>query len=429
MGKSVIDTIRQTTKSKSFLVMTVLMAGIIAGLFYYQPGVGYEIVSNGEHVGYARTKLEAESAVNNMKNRILEEKGEGATFDTEITYVKGKMGENTFTSAEVMKYNFENSIDVKVPAYLIKKDSEFVMAVKDEETAKQVLEVAKSPYKKETNDIISNVKVDFVQDVKIVKLEHVSETKILPQNEALATVNPSTSVSRSNAVRTTTATPAKKVNIFDVKTTYQEFSTKPVEPGVKKVPNSDLYVGETKLLSEGQPGVREIYTQVTLVNGNKVEAKTLSQKVAKKAVDKVVYYGTKTRPVVNSTRGRSTRGGGSVVVSGNASGVAGIAMKYLGTPYVYGGTSPRGFDCSGFTQYVYRQAGVNLPRTSGAQSRAGQYVSLSNIKSGDLLYGPGHVGIYIGNGQYIHSPVPGQSVRIQPISTFPGLSHGVRVIG
>lgn len=424
MGRSIIDVMRQTTKSKSFLVMTVLMAGIVAGLFYYQPGVGYEIVSNGEHVGYARTKLEAESAVNSLKEKILKEKGEGATFEADVTYIKGKMGENTFTSEEVMKYNFESSLDVKVPAYLIKRDQEFVMAVRDEETAKQVLEVAKKPYKKEANKIISNVRVDFVQDVKIVKLEHISESKILPQNEALATVNPSTSVSRSNATRTLATGTAKKATLFDVKTTYQEFSTKPVEPGLKKVPNSDLYVGETKLLSEGTPGVREVYTQVTLINGTKIDAKTVAQKVAKKPVDKVVYYGTKVRPIVKSTRGKS-----AVIVSGNATGVAGIAMKYLGTPYVYGGTSPNGFDCSGFTQYVYRQAGVSLPRTSGAQSRAGQYVSLSNIKSGDLLYGPGHVGIYIGNGQYIHSPVPGQSVRIQPISTFPRLSHGVRVIG
>lgn len=420
MMKHLIDKIQKSTKSKSFLVMTLLMTTVIAGLFYYQPGVGYEIVSNGEHVGYARTMLEAEQAVDSMKNSILEKKGANATFDADITYVKGKMGEKNFTDSNVMQYNFENSLDIKVPAYLIKKDQEFIMAVRDEATAQQVLEVAKSPYKKEKTNIISNVSVDFVQDVKIVKLDHVSEANVLQSHEALAAVNPSTTISRSNTTRTLQTGPLKKTGLFDVKTTYQEFSKKEVAPGLKKVPNSDLYVGETKLLSEGKPGVREIYTQVTLVNGATVEKKTLAQEVTQKPVDKVVYYGTKIRPVTTK---------GKIVYSGDASGVAGIALKYLGTPYVYGGTSPSGFDCSGFTQYVYRQAGINLPRTSGSQSRAGQYVSLSNIKSGDLLYGPGHVGIYLGNGQYIHAPVPGQSVRIQPISTFPRLSHGVRLIG
>lgn len=419
MMKHLIDNIKKTTKSKSFLAMTVLMAGIITGLFYYQPGVGYEIISNGEHIGYARTMHEAELAVTNMKNTIFEKKGSEATFDAEISFVKGKMGEKNFTTAEVMQYNFEESLDIKVPAYLIKKDQEFVMAVQDEATAQQVLEIAKSPYKKETSATVSNVNVDFVQNVQIVKLDHVSESKILTSNEALATVNPSTSVSRS-ATRTLATGPAKKQSVFDIKTTYQEFSKKEVAPGVKKVPNSDLYVGQTKLLSEGKPGVREVYSQVTLINGNPVEKKTLSQSVTQKPVDKVVYYGTKIKPVTTK---------GKIVLSGDASGVAGIALKYLGTPYVYGGTSPSGFDCSGFTQYVYRQVGISLPRTSGSQSRAGEYVSLSNIKSGDLLYGPGHVGIYIGNGQYVHAPVPGQSVRVQPISTFPRLSHGVRLIG
>ncbi len=418
MLKTVTEKIRQTTRSKSFLAMTILMSAVIGGLFYFQPGVGYEIVSNGEHVGYARTKVEAELAVNNMKNKIFEEKGEEATFESEVTLIKGRMQDKSFTSSEVMQYNFERSLDIKVPAYAIKKDNEFVMAVRDEETANQVLEAAKAPYTKEKSDVISNVTVEFVQEVSVVKLEHVSEKNIIASNEALAVVNPSTSVSRSST--RSLATGDAKTGVFDVKTTYQEFSKKAVEPGVKKVPNAEMYVGQSKTVSEGTPGVREVYSQVTLVNGKAVEKKTLSQSVTVKPVDKVVEYGTKVKKVTTT---------GKIVLSGDASGVAGIALKYLGTPYVYGGTSPSGFDCSGFTQYVFKQVGISLPRTSGAQSRAGQYVSLSNLKSGDLLYGPGHVGIYIGNGQYVHAPVPGQSVRVQSISTFPSLSHGVRLIG
>ena len=418
MVKTITDKIRQTTRSKSFLAMTIVMSAIIGGLFYFQPGVGYEIVSNGEHVGYARTKVEAELAVSNMKNKIYEEKGAEAIFESEVTFIKGRMQDKSFTSSEMMQYNFENSLDIRIPAYAIKKDNEFVMAVRDEETAKLVLEAAKSPYNKERSDTISNVAVGFVQDVSIVRLDHVSEANIIASNEALATVNPSTSVSRSSTRTLTTG--AQQQTLFDVKTTYQEFSKKAVEPGVKKVPNAEMYVGQSKTVSEGTPGVREVYSLVTLINGKAVDKKTLSQSVTVKPVDKVVEYGTKVKKVTTT---------GKIVLSGDASGVAGIALKYLGTPYVYGGTSPSGFDCSGFTQYVFRQVGISLPRTSGAQSRSGQYVSLSNIKSGDLLYGPGHVGIYIGNGQYVHAPVPGQSVRVQSISTFPSLSHGVRLIG
>jgi peptidoglycan DL-endopeptidase CwlO len=98
-------------------------------------------------------------------------------------------------------------------------------------------------------------------------------------------------------------------------------------------------------------------------------------------------------------------------------GVVGIAMRYLGTPYVWGGASPSGFDCSGFTMYVYAQVGVSLPHSSYAQYGMGVPVSQSDLQPGDLVffYGLGHVGIYIGGGQYIHAPHTGDVVKISSL--------------
>ena len=82
------------------------------------------------------------------------------------------------------------------------------------------------------------------------------------------------------------------------------------------------------------------------------------------------------------------------------------AEQYLGAPYVWGGTSPSGFDCSGFTQYVFAKFGINLPRTAAEQATLGTYVPKSELKPGDLVFfdtsgGISHVGIYIGGGKFV----------------------------
>jgi peptidoglycan DL-endopeptidase CwlO len=99
-------------------------------------------------------------------------------------------------------------------------------------------------------------------------------------------------------------------------------------------------------------------------------------------------------------------------------GVVGIAMQYLGVPYLWGGASPSGFDCSGFIMYVYAQVGVSLPHNAAAQYGVGTPVSRDQLEPGDLVFfdGLGHAGIYIGGGQFIHSPHTGDVVKISSLS-------------
>ena len=107
----------------------------------------------------------------------------------------------------------------------------------------------------------------------------------------------------------------------------------------------------------------------------------------------------------------------SAISNSNTDKLLSFAAKYLGTPYVYGGSSPSGFDCSGFTSYVYRNAlGISIPRTSREQSRTFTKISsISNLQPGDLVFfgngSVGHVGIYVGNGEFIHSPHTGSVVK------------------
>ncbi|MFL0247985.1 NlpC/P60 family protein [Candidatus Clostridium stratigraminis] len=122
---------------------------------------------------------------------------------------------------------------------------------------------------------------------------------------------------------------------------------------------------------------------------------------------------------IRSTVPKYTPSRGAVPISSNA--VIAYASNFLGTPYLWGGTTPAGFDCSGFTQYVYRHFGVTIGRTTYDQINNGYAVSRDALQPGDLIFfgssgNPTHVGIYVGNGVYINAPHTGDVVKIASIN-------------
>jgi peptidoglycan DL-endopeptidase CwlO len=109
--------------------------------------------------------------------------------------------------------------------------------------------------------------------------------------------------------------------------------------------------------------------------------------------------------------------GASVVPPATHGGVVGVALSFQGTPYVWGGASPGGFDCSGLVMYAYAQVGVSLPHSSYAQYGMGVPVSRDQLEPGDLVFfdGLGHVGIYIGGGMFVHAPHTGTVVQVSSL--------------
>ena len=112
--------------------------------------------------------------------------------------------------------------------------------------------------------------------------------------------------------------------------------------------------------------------------------------------------------------------GGSAPPPATHSSVVSIALQYLGVPYVWGGASPSGFDCSGLTMYAYAKVGVYLPHNAAMQYGMGTPVSRSQLAPGDLVFfsGLSHVGMYIGGGRFVHAPHTGDVVKISSLSEY-----------
>ena len=130
----------------------------------------------------------------------------------------------------------------------------------------------------------------------------------------------------------------------------------------------------------------------------------------------------KPAPVVVAPKVTRTAAAKRAVVANNpapasvaGSAVLQIAARYVGTPYVSGGSTPAGFDCSGFVQYVYAQLGISLPRTTYGYRGLGTIVSRADAQPGDIIWTPSHVGIYAGGNMQIDSPRPGKTIQFRAI--------------
>jgi len=228
-----------------------------------------------------------------------------------------------------------------------------------------------------------------------------------------------------DALEVLNAENAEDMAAAEVKKTEADAKLAEMEEEERKIAGN-LAVTETSLISASKSIVNDSSSTDDQLNAAITELKSVRTRIITEAADQeAVTLIEKAKAVLKErklARERAQSGSsgytGSASVSSNA--IVNKAYQYLGVPYVWGGTTPSGFDCSGFIQYVYRSQGVNLPRVSRGQASSGSYVSISNAQPGDILYfgqsSVTHVGIYIGNNKMIHAPSPGKSVMITDIS-------------
>ncbi|MGW0579689.1 C40 family peptidase [Streptomyces sp. NPDC002920] len=169
-----------------------------------------------------------------------------------------------------------------------------------------------------------------------------------------------------------------------------------------------------------------------LADAKKAEAKKKAEAARKAAAAEAVSRSAERSTLSTTTASSSSSTTVSAPASGSVATVIAFLKAQVGDAYVMGGTGPNAWDCSGLVQAAFKQVGVDLPRVSQDQSMSGTDVSLSNLEVGDILYWGGkgsayHVGVYIGNGQYLDAANPSKGVVIQELSGYPA-SGAVRVL-
>ncbi|MBQ6820654.1 MAG: C40 family peptidase [Clostridium sp.] len=216
----------------------------------------------------------------------------------------------------------------------------------------------------------------------------------------------------------------KMLSELEVKKQEQEVLIAEAQDEQEKFDAEFLSVSERSLVqaemdvlssSENISELQSSISRLRSIRDNQLKSPTVIEEVNNSievAKVKIADLQAKEEEALAVNRGESSATGNAIVD---------YAYQYIGTPYVYGATGPNSFDCSGFTSYVFRNAaGIEISRTTYSQINVGTAVSYSELQPGDLVftYGLDHVGIYVGGGQYIHAPQPGQSVKVSPVTSF-----------
>lgn len=221
----------------------------------------------------------------------------------------------------------------------------------------------------------------------------------------------------------------KSLSEFETKKAEQEILVAQVQAEQEEFEREFLAVSERQLVtpqfsviessSSSIDDLNSAISQLRNIRDNQIKSGIVKEEINDKieaAQDKV----SQLQAAIDAANSASKPNRGDLTVSATGNAIVDYAYQFLGCEYVYGASGPNTFDCSGFTQYVFKNAaGISLPRTTFDQINVGVAVSYNDLQPGDLVFPhTGHVGIYVGNGQMIHAPRTGDVVKVSSVYKF-----------
>ncbi|MDR0853958.1 MAG: C40 family peptidase [Clostridiales Family XIII bacterium] len=431
----------------SVIVAVVLVSSQLIGVTY-----------NGKIIGYVNDEAEYAALIDNAKEQLSKENSNAeivfdeADFSTQTEFVANTDAAKIIDEKDLIS-TLSDSGKIKASAYAIAVADKNLVSVATKKDANKVIKEIKARF----DDTENGITGEFLEEIGIENIETKlgkfksvdsaveylltggakEETYVLEEGDTpwaiceregitqdeLKALNPDFNFERfliGDELKLTKIVPYVHYQTVAEVTANEEIPYNTIEEET-----DTLYKGEKKTKTEGVNGLREVTRQVTKVNGVVTESPELSSTPISDPTDAVVLVGTKAK--VSSGNGgysfNSSFSGGNGILSD--------AYALLGVPYRSGGKSPStGFDCSGFVSYVYGINGINIPVSASGISAAGQYIPLSEARPGDVVCwgspgSSGHVGIYVGGGQYIDAPVPGTVVSLRS-SAYYAPSFAVR---